>query len=214
MHLTVRRYRNWTGPVGEVARRAALSLVPELQRQPGFRLYCAFESAEGDAVSVNLVEQREQAIAANAQILRWVRTEAADLIHHLPETMMGACPVWAVSQPAAWAGSPHVTVRQHHGLAAEDAVMPEVRTHILPLISRAPGFRAFFASMNAHHRGQGIGVTLFEDAASAAESNERAVSAMLAKGIAPYPPQVWAGKALVMTVAGEAWPDPADDPAA
>jgi hypothetical protein len=106
-----------------------------------------------------------------------------------------------------------VTVRQHYGLGPEDEATAPVCEHILPVVERSPGFGAFFAFMNAQHRGQSVGVTLFDCWEEAARSNERVVAAMLEKGIAPYPPKVTAGKALVMAVAESAPPEFAESPA-
>jgi hypothetical protein len=214
MHVTIRRYRNWLGPAGEVARRARETLVPTLRDLPGFRLYCAFESEDGDALSLNIAEDRRQAIAPNAQILQWVRTEAADVLPHLPEVITGDCWVCTARHLLAQAGGPlYVTIRQHYGLGPEDSVMPLVRDHVLPLVVRAPGFRAFFAFMNAQHPGQGVGVTLFDSREHAARSNERAIAAVLERGIAPHPPKITAGEALVMQAAEAAWPELTEGPA-
>jgi hypothetical protein len=67
--------------------------------------------------------------------------------------------------------------------------------------------------MNRERPGQGIGVTLFDGRAQALHSNQRAVAAMLEQGIAPHPPQVTAGEALVLAVAEAARAELAGGPA-
>jgi hypothetical protein len=216
MYVTIRRYRNWAGPVGEVARRARETLVPALRAQPGFRLYCAFE-AEGDdaaAVSLNICGDREQATLAQARVLQWARAAAGDLLVYPPEVAAGPCSVCEERLLPRRQDCPlYVTVREHYGLGPEERVTPPVREHVLPAVVRAPGFRAFFAFMDRDRPGHGVGVTLFDTRGEAAAANERAVAAMLEKGIAPYPPRVTVGEALVLEVAEGAWPERADGPA-
>ena len=216
MYVTIRRYRNWAGPAGEVARRARDGLVPALRAQPGFRLHCAFESEDGAAaVSLTVTDGREQAVRANAEFLQWARTAAGDLLPHPPEIVAGPCAVCEARrlspQPS---GSLFVTVRQHHGLGPEERVAPLVREHVLPLLAGSPGFRAFYSFLDRERPGQGVGVALFDNRAQALGANERAVAAMLDRGIAPYPPRVTAGEALVLAVAEAAQTEPADAPAA
>jgi hypothetical protein len=175
-----------------------------LRAQPGFRLYCAFES-EGDAtaVAVSVVDGRDQATRANAEVLQWARRAAGDLLLYPPEIVAGPCAVRAVGDrpPRQDGAAPYVTVRQHYGLGPEEKVMPLVREHVLPLLVRAPGFRAFYAFMNREQPGQGVGVMLFDSRAGAVRANDAAIAAMLEKGIAPRPPKVTAGQALVLAVA-------------
>ncbi len=214
MYVTIRRYRSWAGPAGEVARRARESLVPALRAQPGFRLYCAFEGEDGAAtVSLTAMNEREQAVRANAQVLRWVRTVAGDLLPHPPEVAAGPCAVCDARHLSEQGGPLYVTLRQHHGLGPEERVAPLVREYVLPLLVRSPGFRAFYSFMNRERPGQGIGVTLFDGRAQALHSNQRAVAAMLEQGIAPHPPQVTAGEALVLAAAEAARAELAGGPA-
>jgi hypothetical protein len=216
-YVTIRRYRNWAGPAGEVARRARDGLVPALRVQPGFRLHCAFESEDGAAaVSLTVTDDREQAVRANALVLRWARTVAGDLLPHPPEVAAGPCAVCEARRLPPHPTDPplYVTVRQHHGLGPEERVAPLVRRHVLPLLVGSPGFRAFYSFLDRERPGQGVGVALFDGRAQALRANERAVAVTLEKGIAPYPPQVTAGEALVLAVAEAARTEPAGAPAA
>jgi hypothetical protein len=216
-YVTIRRYRNWAGPAGEVARRARDGLVPALRAQPGFRLHCAFESEDGAAaISLTVTDDREQAVRANALVLRWARTAAGDLLPHPPEIAAGPCAVCEARRLPPHPMDPplYVTVRRHHGLSPEERTAPLAREHVLPLLVRSPGFRAFYSFLDRERPGQGVGVTLFDDRAQALRANECAVAVMLEKGIAPYPPQVTAGEALVLAVAEAARTEPAGAPAA
>ena len=57
MHLTFRRYSEFGARMYEmVFRKVEAGLVPKLKALPGFRVYCAFLSEDGDGVSVTVFD--------------------------------------------------------------------------------------------------------------------------------------------------------------
>ena len=74
-----------------VFRKVEAGLVPRLKALPGFRLYCAFLSEEGEGLSVTVFDDREHAARANAQVLGWVRDNLLDLLPDPPSVIAGEC---------------------------------------------------------------------------------------------------------------------------
>ena len=206
MFVTLRRYAEVGARMYEmVFRKVEAGLVPMLKAQPGFRLYCAFLNEEGEGVSVTAFDDREQAIRANERVFGWVEANLRDLLPEPPEVVAGECGVAEVA-PGWRAGQgqpPIVVVREFDKLGPAAETREIVRRHALPVIAGAPGFRAAYIFRNEREPSRGASVTLFDTREDARRAHERSAQAFReqAGGMAPSPPRVASGRAIVFATA-------------
>jgi heme-degrading monooxygenase HmoA len=208
MYVTLRRYAEVGARMYEIiARRVEEGLVPTLKAQPGFRCYCAFVSEDGDGVSMTVFDERAQAARANEQVRGWGRANLRDLLPDRPEVFAGECGIAEVS-PDRHPGRgqrqpPIVAVREFDDLGPVEETREIVRRHILPIITGSPGFQAVYVFRNEQEQSRGATVTLFDTREDAMRWHERSVQAFRerAGGMAPTPPRVAAGRAIVFATA-------------
>ena len=79
--------------------------------------------------------------------------------------------------------------------------MPLVREHVFLTITGAPGFRGYYALLDERDASLGASASLFDTRDHAMEANERVVSVMRERRIAPNPPSVMAGPTAVVAAA-------------
>jgi len=76
MHATIRRYdgvdQNRTA---ELTRKAKDTLVPKLEKLPGFKGYFLVEAGNGVFSSLNLFETPEQGMESTKIVATWIRDE-------------------------------------------------------------------------------------------------------------------------------------------
>jgi hypothetical protein len=81
MHATIRRYdgvdQNRTD---ELTRKVNDTLVPELEKLPGFKGYFLVESGNGVFTSLGLFETPEQGKESTKIVASWIRDEKLDTI--------------------------------------------------------------------------------------------------------------------------------------
>ena len=81
MHATIRRYdgvdRNRSA---ELTRKVNESLVPKLEKQPGFMGYFLIEADNGVFSSLGLFETPEQGKESSKFVATWIRDEKLDTI--------------------------------------------------------------------------------------------------------------------------------------
>jgi len=208
MHVTLRRYAEVGARMYEmVFRKVEAVLVPRLKALPGFRLYCAFLSEEGEGVSVTVFDDREQAARANAQVLGWVRDNLLDLLPDPPSVIAGEC---GIAEAARDRGAdkrqpPFVVVREFENLGPVEEAREAARRHALPLIAGSPGFRSVCMFRDEREPSRGAMVALFDTRADALRAHERSMQALreaaAADGMAWPPPRVGVGRAIVFTAA-------------
>ena len=207
MHVTLRRYAEVGARMYEmVFRKVQAGLVPRLKALPGFRLYCAFLSEEGEGVSVTVFDDREQAARANAQVLGWVRDNLRDLLPDPPSVIAGEC---GIAEAARDRGAdkrqpPFVVVREFANLGPPEEAREAARRHTLPLIAGSPGFRSVCMFRDEREPSRGAMVALFDTRAHALRAHERSMQALreaAADGMAWPPPRVGVGRAIVFAAA-------------
>ena len=210
MHVTLRRYAEVGARMYEmVFRKVEAGLVPKLKALPGFRLYCAFLSEEGEGLSVTVFDDREQAARANAQVLGWVRDHLRDLLPDPPSVIAGKC---GIAEAARERGAdkrqpPFVVVREfRRRLGPPEEAREAARRHALPLIAGSPGFRSVCMFRDEREPSRGAMVALFDTRADALRAHERSLQAFreaaaAADGTAWRPPRVGVGRAIVFTAA-------------
>ena len=81
MHATIRRYdgvdQNRTD---ELTRKVNDTLVPELEKLPGFKGYFLVEAGNGVLTSLGLFETPEQGKESSKFVATWIRDEKLDTI--------------------------------------------------------------------------------------------------------------------------------------
>ena len=81
MHATIRRYdgvdQNRTD---ELTRKVNDTLVPELEKLPGFKGYFLVEAGNGVLTSLGLFETPEQGKESTKIVATWIRDEKLDTI--------------------------------------------------------------------------------------------------------------------------------------
>jgi hypothetical protein len=81
MHATIRRYdgvdQNRTD---ELTRKVNETLVPELEKLPGFKGYFLVEAGNGVFTSLGLFETPEQGKESTKIVATWIRDEKLDTI--------------------------------------------------------------------------------------------------------------------------------------
>ncbi len=81
MHATIRRYdgvdQNRTD---ELTRKVNETLVPELEKLPGFKCYFLVEADNGVFTSLGLFETPEQGKESTKIVATWIRDEKLDTI--------------------------------------------------------------------------------------------------------------------------------------
>ena len=79
MYVVIRKFSQMRS-VAQAARRAESGIGQMLKQAPGFRGYYVFDAGNGVGGSVTLFESRDEALAANAKALAWIRASLSDLL--------------------------------------------------------------------------------------------------------------------------------------
>jgi hypothetical protein len=100
MHATIRRYEGVdVTRINDVVRKINETLVPELQKLPGFTGYYLVEASGGVISSLGLFESSEQAEESTKLVSKWITDEKLDsVIPNAPTVTTGK--VVAHSEPA------------------------------------------------------------------------------------------------------------------
>jgi hypothetical protein len=100
MHATIRRYEGVdVTRINDVVQKINETLVPELQKLPGFTGYYLVESSGGVISSLGLFESAEQADESTKLVSKWIIDEKLDsVIPNAPTVTTGK--VVAHSEPA------------------------------------------------------------------------------------------------------------------
>jgi hypothetical protein len=75
MHAVIRRYKVRLGTVASAAQHAESSLLPQMNRLPGFVAYYLLDAGDSVLASISVCETREGADAAAALAADWFRSD-------------------------------------------------------------------------------------------------------------------------------------------
>lgn len=75
MHAVIRRYKVRLGTVSSAAQHAETSLLPQMNRLPGFVAYYLLDAGDSVLASISVCETREGADAAAALAAEWFRSD-------------------------------------------------------------------------------------------------------------------------------------------
>jgi len=203
MYVTIRRYAGKGGLMDRLAPQVRDGLVPLLKQAPGFRSYCALASGDGHLVSVSAFDDQRFAEAANERVRGWVSADLRDALPDPPEVLAGEVRREVQGQGQGGAEGAYVVIREYEGVRSIERLTALADEHVLPVIRQAPGLWGPYAFTSGPDRGRVVAVSVFEGRANAMRVGERVVGIMRerAKEVAPDPPRVTAGKAVVAAAA-------------
>jgi hypothetical protein len=203
MHAMVREYADKGGLMDRLAPWVRDGLVPLLRQAPGFRSYCCFASEDGHILSVSAFDDRPTAEAANAKVREWVRANLRDALPDPPEVLAGEVRREVQGQGRGGAEGAYVVISQYDGVRSIERLTALADEHVLPVIRRAPGLWGHYAFTSGQDQGRVVAVSVFEGRENAVRVSERVVGIMRerAKEVAPEPPRVTAGEAVVVASA-------------
>ena len=75
MHAVIRRYKVRLGTVASAAQHAESSLLPQMNRLPGFVAYYLLDAGDSVLASISVCETPEGADAAAALAANWFRSD-------------------------------------------------------------------------------------------------------------------------------------------
>ncbi len=201
MYVTVRKYADKAALIDGLVPPVRDGLVPLLKRAQGFKGYCAFASEDGHVVSISVFGDRQSAIRATEQVREWVMSNLGDLLPDPPEVIAGEALLHKEAEVQGGGTGLFATVRAWDGVGPKEEVLPLVRDHVFLTITGAPGFRDYYALLDEREASHGVSVSLFDTRQHAMEANERVVSVLRDRRIAPNPPSLMAGPAVVVAAA-------------
>ncbi len=203
MYVVVRRYAGKGDTMDRLAPRVRDGLVPLLRQAPGFRSYCALASEDGHLVSVSAFDDRPTAEAANAEVREWVAANLRDALPDPPEVLAGEVRRELSGQARGGAEGGYVVVREYDGVRSIGRLTALADEHVLPVIRQAPGLRGHRTFTSGRDEGRVVAVSVFDGREEAMRVSDRVVGIMreMAKDIAPDPPRVTAGEAVVAATA-------------
>ena len=185
MYMNLRRYPKIGAGKEAIEQSVKDELLPELQKQDGFRGYCAFWDEEDAGVSVSLFEDAEAARRSTDAARRWVMRHQ-DFFPERGEEFSGECTVHEASHGLEEASeghrSPHVLIRELDGVPGTQDTRAFVEQRTLPMITRWPGFRGVWMVRHDREEGRAAVVTLFDGKPHAEACHERAVE-LLREGL-------------------------------
>lgn len=186
MYVNIRCY-----PSAGVAREAIEQsvkdeLLPEFQKQRGFKGYCAFWSDEGSGVSVSVFDDPEDAQRSTDAARRWLMRHQ-DFFPERGEEFSGDCFTHEVSQvqeqgPGVSRPPLYVLVRTLSNVPGTQDTRAFVEQRTLPMITRSAGFKGVFMLRNDRHESRAAVVTLFDSRQHAEACHSRAVE-LLQEGL-------------------------------
>lgn len=182
-------YTTKPGTLDDILKKAEAELVPMTRQQPGFRRYFAVRTGEDSLVSVTGWDTKEQAEQAAERLSSWVRAEmgpaALKVENQVGEVLITHFPS---GDAPGYTGHARVAVWQFKPGTA-DALAERVKTEMVPLVEREPGFTgygavrtgensaitvtAFASQEQAQAAGEKTAAWVREHAASSVESVER-----------------------------------------
>jgi hypothetical protein len=198
MYLNLRRYPKVGVSQDAVEQSVKNELLPALQKEAGFKGYCAFWDEEGAGVSVSTFDDQEAAHRSTDLARLWLMRHQ-DFFPDRGEEFSGECIAHEFSHGQEQdAGqeqrSLFVLVRELDNVPGTQDTRAFVQQRTLPLIMRSPGFRGVYMVRHDRTESRAAVVTLFDTEQEAAICHERAVE-LLKEGL----PQV----SVVRVIRGE-----------
>ena len=198
MYLNLRRYPRIGVSKDIIERSVETELLLELQKQPGFKGYCAFWDQDGAGVSMSLFEDAEAAHRSTDSARRWVMRHQ-DFFPERGEEFSGECIAHEMAHgqaqsPGNTKQALYVLIRELDNVPGTQDTRAFVQQRTLPMITRSPGFRGVYMARHDKTGSRAAIATLFDNNRQALACHERAID-LLKEGL----PQV----TLTRVVRGE-----------
>jgi hypothetical protein len=201
MYVTVRKYAGKGGLLDRLAPQVRDGLVPLLRHAPGFRGYCALASEDGHIVSVSVFGDQPSADVANNRARQWVAANLRDALPDPPEVLAGEVRRDIPAQGQGGGEGLYVVIRQYEGVQSAERLTALADEHVVPVIRQRPGLRGHYVFFAGGQRV--VALSMFDTRDNAIRASDEVVGIMRerAKDLAPNPPRVTAGKAVVAATA-------------
>jgi hypothetical protein len=201
MYVTVRKYAGKGGLLDRLAPQVRDGLVPLLRHAPGFRGYCALASEDGHIVSVSVFGDQPSADVANNRARQWVAANLRDALPDPPEVLAGEVRRDIPAQGQGGGEGLYVVIRQYEGVQSAERLTALADEHVVPVIRQRPGLRGHYVFFAGRQRV--VALSMFDTRDNAIRASDEVVGIMRerAKDLAPNPPRVTAGKAVVAATA-------------
>jgi hypothetical protein len=201
MYVTVRKYAGKGGLLDRLAPQVRDGLVPLLRHAPGFRGYCALASEDGHIVSVSVFGDQPSADVANDRARQWVAANLRDALPDPPEVLAGEVRRDIPAQGQGGGEGLYVVIRQYEGVQSAERLTALADEHVVPVIRQRPGLRGHYVFFAGRQRV--VALSMFDTRDNAIRASDEVVGIMRerAKDLAPNPPRVTSGKAVVAATA-------------
>jgi heme-degrading monooxygenase HmoA len=186
MYLNLRRYPKIGVTKEAIEQSVKNELLPELQKQEGFKGYCAFWDEEGAGVSVSIFEDQAAAHRSTDIARQWVMRHQ-DFFPERGEEFSGECIADEISQSQEQAAgdkerSLYVLIRELDNVPGTQDTRAFVQQRTLPMITRSPGFRGVYMMRNDRRDSRAAVVTLFDSMPHANACHDKAIE-LLKEGL-------------------------------
>ncbi|MFL5331684.1 MAG: hypothetical protein ACJ8H8_00540 [Geminicoccaceae bacterium] len=186
MYLNLRRYRRIGVSKDVIQQSVEAELLPELQKQAGFKGYCAFWDQDDAGVSLSLFDDPEAAHRSTDAARRWVMRHR-DFFPARFEEFSGECVAYEVAHGQEQGSGDarqalYVLIRELDNVPGTQDTRAFVQQRTLPMITRSPGFRGVYMARHDRTESRAAVVTLFDSDQQARACHEKAV-ALLREGL-------------------------------
>lgn len=184
MHMNLRRHPTIGVGRSTIEKAVEDELLPVLRSEPGFEAYFAFWDEAGAGVSVSGFADAETAHRSTNAARRWLASHL-DFFPAPGEEFSGECFVHEEALRRTSGGDdpfPYLLVRVLAGVPATQDTRAFVEQRTLPMIARAPGFRAAWMA-RSDRDADGAAVATFFDGQSEAIACHEAAVGLLREGL-------------------------------
>jgi hypothetical protein len=179
MFASVRRYRLRQGPMQSLARRVDEGFAEEISAQPGFTSYEFIDCGDGEAITLSVFREADEAEASRALAQAWTDEKLPDFEFSRIEALRGEILVSRAApdmlEPGhAGTGERFASLRRYRlrgGSVGE--LMHVVDEVFADWIQHMEGFEAYHALDCG--RGEIVSISIFRDQTTAEESDDRAL---------------------------------------
>src|SRR5690349_8892878 len=179
MYLNLRRYPRIGVSKDAIERSVETELLPDLQKQKGFKGYCALWDQDGAGVSVSLFEDAEAAHQSTNTARRWVMRHQ-EFFPERGEEFSGNCIAHDVAHGQEQGSGDakqalYVVIRELDGVPGTQDTRAFIEQRTLPMITHSPGFQGVYMVRHDTTASRAAAVTLFNNHQQALECHNRAV---------------------------------------
>jgi len=186
MYLNLRRYPRIGVSKDAIERSVETELLPELQKEKGFKGYWALWDQDGAGVSVSLFEDAEAAHHSTNTARRWVMRHQ-DFFPERGEEFSGDCIAHDVAHGQQQGSGDanralYVLIRELDNVPRTQDTRAFIEQRTLPMIMHSPGFRGVYMVRHDTAASRAAAVTLFSNHQQALACHDRAVE-LLKEGL-------------------------------